>query len=102
RVGARVCLRSLRATPAASPLAFRLCPLEGSPIGSPSHRPWHILNFLPLPQGHGAFRGVLSHSLLTTGVLTTSSSGCGGAGEPPASTAACCAAAAAIVEPPLD
>ena len=30
-------------------------------------RPWHILNFLPLPHGQGALRGVLSHSLFTTG-----------------------------------
>src|SRR5436190_15088249 len=66
-------------------------------------RPWHILNFLPLPHGHGALRGVLSHSVFTTGVLTTSSSCCGiGSAEPPASTAACCAAAAARLEPLLD
>src|SRR5215203_1277186 len=28
--------------------------------------PWHILNFLPDPHGHGALRGVLDHSSLTT------------------------------------
>ena len=35
-------------------------------LGRRSASPWHILNFLPDPQGHGALRGVLAHSSLTT------------------------------------
>ena len=27
-------------------------------LRAPQRRPWHILNFLPDPQGHGALRGV--------------------------------------------
>src|SRR5829696_3365517 len=33
--------------------------------------PWQSLYFLPEPHGHGALRGVLSHSDFTTGVLAT-------------------------------
>ena len=40
--------------------------------------PWQSLNFLPLPHGQGALRGVLSHSDFTTGCWTTSSSASGG------------------------
>ena len=29
-------------------------------LGAGQRRPWHILNFLPEPQGHGAFFGVLA------------------------------------------
>src|SRR5687768_13150243 len=29
--------------------------------------PWQALNFLPLPQGQGALRGVFAHSSFTTG-----------------------------------
>ena len=32
-------------------------------------RPWHILNFLPDPQGHGALRPTPSYSLVTLAVV---------------------------------
>ena len=34
--------------------------------GGQTVAPWHFLNFLPLPQGHGALRGVFDHSSFTT------------------------------------
>src|SRR5690348_4838742 len=70
--------------------------------------PWQVLNFLPLPQGHGALRGVLSQSDFTTGCWTTSSSGTGGAaaapppGASPPEAAASARAAAAMVLVPSD
>src|SRR3954470_4585263 len=35
-------------------------------VGAQLLAPWHSLNFLPEPQGHGALRGVFDHSSLTT------------------------------------
>ena len=40
--------------------------------------PWHSLNFLPDPHGHGALRGVFAHSSLTT--VSCLAAGCPGGG----------------------
>ena len=42
----------------------RIAVVDQGASGQPA--PWHILNFLPEPHGHGALRGVLAHSSLTT------------------------------------
>ena len=53
--------------------------------------PWHILNFLPEPHGHGALRGVLSKASLTTvvGLLICAGAGdaSGAPGRSPSATA---------------
>src|SRR3546814_7267813 len=64
----------------------------------PQALPWQSLNFLPLPQGHGALRGVLSQSDFTVGVMLAGSFAATGAGAPV--SAAACLAAAAMLPPP--
>src|SRR3954451_2507441 len=48
---------------------------------SPDHqeRPWQSLNFLPLPHGHGALRGVLEKSSLTMVCCLTGAGACAAA-----------------------
>src|SRR6056297_1358288 len=44
--------------------------------------PWQFLNFLPLPHGQGAFRGVFSNTSLTTVCCLVVDAGCGVAAPP--------------------
>src|SRR5204863_5876001 len=68
---------------------------EKSRTRSPQALPWQSLNFLPLPHGHGALRGVFSHSDFTTGVIVAGGSAtAAGAAAGPVSDATRRAAAA--------
>ena len=61
------------------------------PLGSWSVQvaPWHCLNFLPDPHGHGALRGVFEKSSLTTVCcLVTAGAGAASGGNSPSATAA--------------
>ena len=61
-----------------------------SRIRSPAQAaPWHSLNFLPDPHGHGALRGVFSKASLTTvvGLLVGAGAGAADGGRSPSATA---------------
>ena len=64
----------------------RTCPGPDARAGQAA--PWQFLNFLPLPHGHGALGGVLSHSERVTGVCPAGADSSTGAGAPDAAASA--------------